>query len=325
MSVEVLKAGLLTTVQDLGRFGCAMLGVGRAGVMDDAAMRIANALVGNAIDAPVLELTLVGPRLRFDAAATIAIAGAEFSAHIGDREIDAWRPIDIEAGEEIEIGHARRGLRAWLAICGGIVVEPTLGSASTDVNAGLGGFDGRALRNGDRLEIGTFFRFAPSPAKRPSTWSIDPRPWFDSDPDRPIRLVRGTHFDTLDAASRSRLFEMRFRVASESNRVGVRLDGSRLALASPIELVSEPLAFGTLQLPPDGQPIALMAEHPTVGGYPRIAQIALVDLPRLAQRRPGETVRFAEIDLDAAQTRYLERERALAKLIASIGERRAAP
>ena len=140
MSVEVLKAGLLTTVQDLGRFGCAMLGVGRAGVMDDAAMRIANALVGNAIDAPVLELTLVGPRLRFDAAATIAIAGAEFSAHIGDREIDAWRPIDIEAGEEIEIGHARRGLRAWLAICGGIVVEPTLGSASTDVNAGLLGY-----------------------------------------------------------------------------------------------------------------------------------------------------------------------------------------
>jgi antagonist of KipI len=118
---------------------------------------------------------------------------------------------------------------------------------------------------------------------------------------------------------------MRFRVASDSNRVGIRLDGSRLALASPIELVSEPLAFGTLQLPPDGQPIALMAEHPTVGGYPRIAQIALVDLPRLAQRRPGETVRFAEIDLDAAQTRYLERERALAKLIASIGERRAAP
>jgi antagonist of KipI len=321
MSVEVLKAGLLTTVQDRGRFGCAMLGVGRAGAMDDAAMRIANALVGNAVDAPVLELTLVGPRLRFDAAATIAIVGAEFSARAGDRGIDAWRPIDVDAGEEIEIGHTRRGLRAWLAIGGGLLVEPTLGSASTDVNAGLGGPDGRALRDGDRLEIGPFFRSTPSRAKRPSSWSIDPRPWFDADPDHPIRLIRGAHFDALDAESRSLLFETGFRVASESNRVGVRFDGPRLALASPIELVSEPLAFGTLQLPPGGQPIALMAEHPTVGGYPRIGQIAAVDLPRLAQRRPGETVRFAEIDLDAAQTRYLERERALSKLIAAIRER----
>jgi antagonist of KipI len=321
MSVEVLKAGLLTTVQDRGRFGCAMLGVGRAGAMDDAAMRIANALVGNPIDAPVLELTLVGPRLRFAAAAKIAIAGAEFPARVGDREIGLWRPIAIAPGEEIEIGHARRGLRAWLAIAGGVVVEPTLGSASTDVNAGLGGCAGRALRDGDRLAIGTHDPHATARACGRASWSIDPRPWFDADPDRPIRLVRGAHFDALDAASRSRLFETRFRVATDSNRVGLRLDGPPLALAAPIELVSEPLAFGTAQLPPDGRPIALMAEHPTVGGYPRIGQVAAVDLPRLAQRRPGETVRFAEIGLAAAQTRYLERERALARLIAAIAER----
>jgi antagonist of KipI len=321
MSVEFLKAGLLTTVQDRGRFGCAMLGVGRAGGMDDAAMRIANALVGNAIDAPVLELTLVGPRLGFDAAATIAIVGAEFSVRAGDREIGAWRPVDVEAGAEIEIGPARRGLRAWLAIAGGFLVEPTLGSASTDINAGIGGLDGRALRDGDRLETGTISRPAANRAKHPVAWSIDPRPWFDADPDRPIRLVHGTHFGALDAASRSRLFETRFRIASESNRVGIRLDGSNLALAAPIELVSEPLAFGTLQLPPGGQPIALMAEHPTVGGYPRIGQIAAVDLPRLAQRRPGDRVRFAPIDLADAQTRYLERERAIGRLVEAIGDR----
>ena len=117
------------------------------------------------------------------------------------------------------------------------------------------------------------------------------------------------------------MFETRFRIASESNRVGIRLDGSNLALAAPIELVSEPLAFGTLQLPPGGQPIALMAEHPTVGGYPRIGQIAAVDLPRLAQRRPGDRVRFAPIDLADAQTRYLERERAIGRLVEAIGDR----
>ncbi|HVT33498.1 MAG TPA: biotin-dependent carboxyltransferase family protein [Rhodanobacteraceae bacterium] len=319
MSVEVLKAGLLTTVQDRGRFGCAMLGVGRAGTMDDVAPRIANALVGNGLDAPVLEITLAGPRLRFDAATTIALAGAGFAARVGDRDVDAWRPIDVEAGEEIVIGHAHRGLRTWLAIRG-LAVEQMLGSASTDVNARLGGLDGRALRDGDRLRLDAAAR-SPLRAKHPAAWSVDPRPWFDADPDRPVRLVRGAHFDALDAGSRAQLFEAPFRVTPDSNRVGIRLAGPRLALAAPIELVSEPLAFGTLQLPPDGEPIALMAEHPTVGGYPRIGQIAAVDLPHLAQRRPGETVRFAEIDLETAQTRYLERERALAKLIAAIRER----
>jgi antagonist of KipI len=149
-------------------------------------------------------------------------------------------------------------------------------------------------------------------------WSLDPRPWFDADPATPIRLLRGTHFDALDAASRAALFEREFRVASDSNRVGFRLDGPRLALSAPLELVSEPLAAGTLQLPPGGQPIALMAEHPTIGGYPRIGHVAAVDLARLAQRRPGEGVRFAPIELDDAQTRYLERERELARMIEAI-------
>jgi len=154
-----------------------------------------------------------------------------------------------------------------------------------------------------------------------ATWSLDPRPWFDADPENPIRLIRGTHFDALDAASRAALFEAEFRITPDSNRVGFRLDGPRLTLSMPLELVSEPLAAGTLQLPPGGQPIALMAEHPTVGGYPRIGHVAAVDLARLAQRRPGDTVRFAAIDLDDAQTRYLERERALARMIDAIHER----
>jgi len=339
MSIGVLKPGLLTTLQDRGRYGCAMLGVGRAGAMDDAAMRLANALVGNGADAAVLEITLIGPRLRFDEGATIALTGADFPALIDDADTAMWQPIVVEAGAVLDFGVARHGSRAYLAVASGFVAEPTLGSISTDVNARLGGLDGRALREGDTLVVGIDASPDPRATTRASgmrgtaqarptrpnglrqTWSLDPRPWFDADVATPIRVIRGAHFDALNAASRAALFNEEFRIGKDSNRVGFRLDGPTLALTTPLELVSEPLVAGTLQLPPGGQPIALMIEHPTIGGYPRIGQIATVDLPRLAQRRPGDPVRFAEIDLDTAQTRYLERERELLRLIGAIGER----
>jgi biotin-dependent carboxylase-like uncharacterized protein len=308
MSIEVVRAGMLTTIQDRGRHGCAMLGVGTAGAMDDVASRLANALVGNETDAAVVEITLVGPRLRFAEAATIALTGAEHP------DVPMWRVVRVDAGKVLDIGAARHGIRAYLATAGGFVVDQVLGSASTDVNARLG----RPLRDGDRLAIGT----DGSPLQRSqATWSLDPRPWFEPDPANPIRLIRATHFEALDAVSRAALFEGEFRITSDSNRMGFRLDGPVLTLSAPLELVSEPLAAGTLQLPPGGRPIALMTEHPTVGGYPRIGHVAAVDFARLAQRRPGDTVRFAAIDLDDAQTRYLERERALTRLIDAIRER----
>jgi len=335
VSVRVLKPGLLTTLQDRGREGWAMLGVSRAGAMDDVALRLANALVGNAENAPVLEITLIGPRLRFDTPARIALTGAEFAPHVGDVEIGMWRLVDVAAGSVLDVGTARGGARAYLAVGGGFVVEPVLGSASVDVNARLGPFGGRPLHEGDELVVqdaavahGT--GSSPQSDERSLTsnrqvrianWSLDPRPWFDADTSHPIRLLRGAHFDALDETSRAALFGAEFRIATDSNRVGFRLDGARLTVAAPLELVSEPAAFGTLQLPQGGQPIVLMAEHPTIGGYPRIGQVAAADLPRLAQRRPGDPLRFAEIDLDAAQTRYLEREHELARLIANIGER----
>jgi antagonist of KipI len=323
VSVEVLRPGLLTTIQDRGRFGCAMLGVGRAGAMDDVALRLANALVGNGPDAAALEVSLVGPRLRFEASTTIALTGAEFVTRIDDAELPMWRPVAVDAGAVLDIGSARRGARAYLAIAGGIDAPRTLGSAATDVNAKLGG---RPLREGDRLACEPpERRDSTTSSGRSGAWSLDPRPWFDGDGTTPIRLMPGAHFDALDAPSRAALFEAEFRVGRDSNRVGYRLDGPndrlRLAFDAPLELVSEPLAAGTLQLPPGGEPIVLMAEHPTIGGYPRIGQVAAVDLPRLAQRRPGDPVRFAAIDLDTAQTRYLERERELTRLIDAIHAR----
>jgi antagonist of KipI len=318
MSVTVLRAGTLTTLQDRGRHGWAALGIGASGAMDDVALRLANALVGNPGDAVALELTWSGPRLRFEHDALVAFAGADCDAHVGDHALPGWRPLRIDAGAELDCGRMRNGARTCLAIAGGIRTAAVLGSAATDINAGIGAFAGRPLRRGDVLETGAT---KAQPIPRTRAWSLDPRPWFDARADAPIRLLRGSHADLLSAASRAELHRTPFRIHADSNRVGLRLDGPKLELTGSCEPISEPVTRGTMQLPAAGRPIVLMAEHPTTGGYPRIGQVAAIDLARLAQRSPGDEVRFRAIDIDEAQSRYLGRERALTRLVESIALR----
>lgn len=333
MKVSVRSPGWLTSVQDGGRHGLAAIGIGSSGAMDPVALRLANALVGNAPDAAALEMTLRGPRLQFDAPALIAITGAEIEVRCGEQAVPTWRPVWI-AGGEVDFGAMRRGARACLAIAGGIDVAPVLGSRSVDVNTALGPCGGRALLADDVLETGSVDVVAslqraiarraivadrgPVAAAR---WSLDPRPWFDAAGEQPLALMRGTHFDALDAASRVALFAQPFRVGNESNRVGTRLENNRLRLAAPLELVSEGVVPGTVQLPPNGDPIALMSEGPTTGGYPRIGHVAAVDLPILAQRRPGTPVRFVETTLAEAQSRLQRREQRLLSLVQNIRDR----
>ena len=317
MTVEVLRGGWLTTLQDGGRRGHAAAGIGRAGAMDEVALRLSNALVGNAPDAPALEATLQGPLLRIEVATTIALAGAAFDLRIDGVPAPAWRPLPVAAGALVDLGRARRGCRGYLALAGGFAADPVLGSVAMDLNAGLGPFGGRPLATGDVLSSGT-----PRTALAgiPS-WSLDPRPWFDPDPHRVLRLLPGSHEAAFTAGARAALFDSAFRIDPASNRVGLRLQGSTLALAAPLEIASTPVAPGTVQVPPDGQPIVLMAEHPVTGGYPRIAQVAAIDLPFLAQRRPGDAVRFAPIGIEEAQTRYLAREEALQRLALDLHQR----
>lgn len=321
MNVEVVKPGLLTTPQDWGRTGYAHLGVGRAGAFDAPALRIANALCGNPADACALESTLFGPTLRFHRDVHIAITGAPLSLHLGDIEQPMWSPRFVAAGSTLTFGAMRSGCRAYLAVQGGFDFGPVLGSHSIDVNAALGPLEGRALRAGDTLRIGTAASSHSNTRAALHGWSVDPRPWLDLDSRYPLRLLPGRHVDTLDAASREALFAQSFRVANDSNRVGVRMEGPRLTLSEPIETISEGCVAGTLQLPPSGQPIALGVEHPVSGGYPRIGQIIAVDLPRLAQRRPSDALRFAPCTLDEALRLYDERERQLRSLEATIAER----
>ena len=274
--------------------------------MDDVALRIANLLVGNADSAAGLEITLDGPVLRLERDATIAIGGADLDARVGDAMLPPWRAVHVPAGTELRFGEPRDGCRAYLAIAGGIDVPPVLGSRGTYVRAAIGGHEGRALRRGDVLPLGT----APATRVRPRRLAREMQPAYGD----MVRLVAGPQLDALAPGARARLFDAPFTVSARSDRMGFRLDGATLALSAPMELLSAGVAMGTVQLPPDGAPIVLMADRQTTGGYPRLGEVATVDLPSLAQRRPGDVVRFAEVSLAEAQRLYLARERALALL-----------
>lgn len=317
MSVAVLKPGLLTTLQDGGRPGYMHLGIGRAGAFDAPALRIANALAGNPPDACGLEITLLGPTLRFDVATLIAVTGAAIPVRVDGVEVPNWSPVPVPRGAIVELGAARRGCRGYLAVHGGIAAAPVLGSRSTDVNAGLGPLGARPLRAGDRLE--------PGPGEAGMSqgihgWWLDARPWSD-EPAQPLRLLPGRHLEPLTEASRKHLFQGEFTVTKDSNRVGVRLSGPGLQLDAPVEVTSEGCVPGLLQLPPSGQPIAFGPECPVSGGYPRLGQVAAVDLPRLAQRRPGDAIRFTPCTIDEAADALARQEQALQRLQVAVRRR----
>ena len=317
MSILVVKPGLLSSVQDRGRGGMAALGVSKTGPMDATLFRLALALAGCKGEMAALEITVTGPVLRFKVGCRLALTGDFARPRINGVEVGCWRPLAIAAGAELDCGTLRSGVRGYLAIAGGIAVAPVMGSRATDLNAGIGANGGRALQAGDVLPMAA----KPTRSVSHGNWSIDPSPWFDVDASQPIHCIASRHRDALDAESISALEREEFNIGVGSNRVGVRIDGPTLQLREPLELISEPVNFGTIQLPPSGQPIALMAEHPTMGGYPRIAQIAAIDLGRFAQRRSGERMRFAWLSMERAQARYLEQQRELANLICAIGER----
>lgn len=316
----MLEPGMLSSLQDGGRRGHAHLGIGRAGAADLPAMQLANALVGNRRDACVIELTLLGPRLRLHRAATVAITGAPLpQARCDDAELPMWRSVRCEAESELDLGGMPTGCRSYLAVDGGIDVEPWLGSRSSDINAGVGAMQGSPLKSGDSLPLGTPLKYAPMD----TTWSLDPRPWFEHSNERSVlRLLPGSHTNALEPDSRDALVAMASQVDADSNRVGVRLRGEeKLRLAQPLELISEGVVPGVMQLPPGGQPIILGCEHPVTGGYPRIAQLVAVDLPRLAQCRPGDTVHFSWISIPEASHALAEQMQGLERLCADIARR----
>ncbi|UHQ21744.1 biotin-dependent carboxyltransferase family protein [Lysobacter sp. 5GHs7-4] len=292
--MEVLNAGPLSLVQDLGRDGWRHLGVGRGGALDPDCAALANALVGNHAGAAVLEFALQGPTLRLPQPLRIAVLGAACEARFDGQALPLARPVGLPAGT-LALGGMREGARAWLAVYGGIDVPPVLGSRATDLRGGFGGVDGRALRKGDRLPIGAHTGIDVA-APQATAWWIDPRAGQLAQ--EPIRYIASEA-----AAMRSPAQELSrqpWQVHAASNRQGLRLDGAALQ-APDAGGLSEPVAPGTIQLPSDGRPIVLLADAQTVGGYARLGHVIAADLPRLAQLRPNQHLRFRACNAAEAQ------------------------
>ncbi len=331
MSVRILRPGLQTTVQDLGRAGLQHLGIVPCGAMDPVAHRIANALVGNPGTAATLECTVLGPELVFGRDSLVALYGAAFDAKAGGQPFPGNRPVLLKAGTVLTTGSARRGARAYLAIAGGFRLPEVLGSLSTYIPAGFGGLAGRALKAGDvlpgavdlrDLSAARFAGIARGRIReagdlRTVRWAA-PELTLPYGEGFAARAMEGRHYAQFDAASKEAFFRETWRVSPDSNRMGYRLRGPALARAKAVEILSEPTCLGTVQVPNDGTPIVLMADHQTTGGYPKIAEIASVDIPGLAQLAPGGRVRFVKCGVGEAQAarreamkRVMEVERAI--------------
>jgi len=303
VTIRILRPGLHTTVQDLGRYGLQHLGVVPGGAMDTVAHRLANALVGNDSGAATLECTVVGPELVFEQAALVALSGAVFDSAVGGEVFPQNRPVLLPAGARLRVGNALRGARGYLAVAGGIAVPAVLGSRSTYVPAGYGGFQGRALRAGDVLPLeadaaafaaGRFARLKNTragPRFETTGWRIHPMT-LSSEDTLTVCTMEGRHAAQFDSASIAAFHGVTWKVSQDSNRMGYRLVGPALVRRSRQELLSEPTCLGTVQAPSDGSPIVLMADHQTTGGYPKIAEVAGADIPLLAQLAPGAMLRF---------------------------------
>lgn len=302
-TIEVISPGPLTTIQDLGRAGWAQIGVPRSGAADRQSLRLANRLVGNDEGAAALETTLAGPQLRFAGTATVALTGAKVNASVGDRPVPMNAAVEITAGEILKVGNAKIGLRTYIAFTGGIDVPLVLSSASTDTLTGLGP---APLARGQRLRLAGGAGHVAAIADQP----IGDVPAQTSQPAPPLlRVILGPRNDWFTAGAITRLTGELFTVTPASNRVGLRLDGPGLERARTDELLSEGMAPGAIQVPAGGQPILLLADHPTTGGYPVIAVVIDSDLRIAAQLRPGQQLRFTTID---PPTRYRKGARASA-------------
>jgi len=301
--LRVIQPGLLTTVQDLGRPGSQGYGVPPGGAMDAMALRVANLLVGNPENAAAIEFAFTGPELEFGSDTLIALGGARSD------ELPSWQPIFVRAGERVKVGACVDGVYGCIAVAGGIDVPEILHSRSTYLRGGFGGCDGRVLRDGDKLRArdpsGSFVE-----AHGIAHWRIDPRllPAYSRSP--AVRVLSGARASEFTQA----IFDREFIVSPQSDRMGVRLSGGKLVRENARDLLSMAVAPGTVQVPPDGDPLVLMADAQTIGGYPQIAHVIAVDLPLVAQLRPGDSVRFVESSLDEAHRLFRTREHALALL-----------
>ena len=302
---EIVDGGLFTTVQDLGRYGYQRYGVPVSGGMDLFALRAANLLVGNSPSAAALEITMVGPRIRMLADTVLAITGADVRPQIDGHPMPCWRPFVAPEGAMLDFEHARDGLRAYLAVAGGIDVPVVLGSRSTFARGGLGGFVGRAIQAGDRISAAV----GPLAHVEGRTCPVECIPTYGHE--HRIRVLPGPQYEAFSPAGFATFLSASYVVTSKSDRVGCRLEGPAIAHHGSADIVSDGIPFGAVQVAGDGLPMVLLADRGTTGGYTKIAAVISADLPRLAQALPGDHVSFQEVSLADAHHALREQEATL--------------
>jgi len=303
--IQVEAPGLLTTVQDLGREGFGPMGVSPSGAADRLSLRLGNRLVGNDEGAAALEMTLIGGAFRFPEGGVVALAGSDFGATLDGNDVKLWTSFPVKPGQTLRLGVSRSGARCTLSVAGGIVVEPFLGSASTHVLSGLGGFAGRPLRKGDVLETG--------PAARPfRKRTVAPQALAGLSPRKVLRVTPGPQSDWFPESEQECFYVNPYTVTERSNRMGIRLQGKPMASGSRGNMITEGVSLGAVQLPSPGHPIILFVEQQTTGGYPKIANVISADLHFVGQLRPRNEIRFERVEMSAALHLLKEQETFLA-------------
>ncbi len=312
MSIAILKPGLLTTIQDAGRFGHQHLGINPSGVMDIRAMQVANALVLNKLDEAVMEFFFPAPVIQFNQSTFIAVSGADFNAEINGISIPINHPVFVPTNSVLHFSAKKSKQIGYLSVQGGFELSEWLNSNSTNLKVGAGGYEGRAFRAGDMIS------FNINSIKSDSNSICSILPWKASVEefytDHALRFIPGNEFNLLNDASKKLFVSSSFNILPQSDRMGYRLSGPALQLSEPIEMISSAVTRGTIQLLPTGQCIVLMADHQTTGGYPRIGHIIGADFPKIAQKNLNDLLFFSGTDVEVAQKLLHDQEQHLQQL-----------
>lgn len=305
MVMKVEEPGLLTTVQDLGRYGYQDIGLPSSGAMDNYALRVANILVGNDENKACLEITFKGPTLLVQRDCYVAITGADLQPTLNGADLPMWETHGVQEGDKLSFGLSRRGMRAYLAVSGGIAVPKIMGSRSTYLRNQLGGIKGRALKAGDIIKIGSGGE---------KKGGRVPKEYIPDHTLEDIRVVIGPQDDLFTQEGIDTFLSSQYQVTSESDRMGIRLDGPVIEHANGADIISDAIPPGGVQVPGSGKPIILMRDRQTTGGYAKIATVISADIDRLAQAKPGDKISFKEIPIQKAHKLLRERESKISAL-----------
>lgn len=298
---KVIKPGLFTTIQDLGRPGYQRFGLPTAGPMDSYSLRIANLLTGNDPGAAALEMAFSGAYLEVMRQAVIALTGAAMQATLNGETLPAWQSVKVREGDRLEFGSAAEGVYCYLAAAGGIDVPPVFGSRSTDVLASIGGIEGRPLESGDIIKTGLLGKEPPERKLKP-----DFTPSFSAG--TAVRVIMGPQDERFTGRGLDTFLSSAYRVTVNVNRIGYKLEGPLIEHREGADIITEGQTLGAIQVPRDGQPIILLADRGSVGGYTKIAVVISADIRRVAQSGPGREISFQAVDLETARRAYREEE-----------------